>query len=195
MTIAVRSLGNPRFLDIAEIELLSPAQCEQLVARLDPDAWTVARVTDYGATMVGTVDTNVRSTLSQPIPLDDAGWPLTEIMEVIANENAARWRYRLDGFDPVDYPSILRYEAGVMDHFARHIDVGEEHSTRKLSFSVQLSDPSTYRGGDLIIGNHVATRAQGTMVVFSSLLSHEVAPMLSGTRHALVGWIHGPAFA
>lgn len=195
MTVALRSLGNPTFLDIAEIELMSTARCEQLVAQLKPEAWTVARVTDYGATPMGAVDPSIRSTLSQPVPLDDSGWPLREIMEVIATENASRWRYRLDGFDPVDYPSILRYEAGVMDHFARHIDAGAEHSTRKLSFSVQLSDPTSYRGGDLMIGNHVVSRSQGTMVVFSSLLSHEVAPMLSGTRHALVGWVHGPAFA
>ncbi|MCO5311829.1 MAG: 2OG-Fe(II) oxygenase [Microthrixaceae bacterium] len=83
-----------------------------------------------------------------------------------------------------------------MDHFTQHVDAGAENSTRKLSFSLQLSDGADYRGGDLIFGGvaGLAKRGRGWMTVFPSILAHEVTPTIAGRRFAVVGWIHGPAF-
>ena len=34
----------------------------------------------------------------------------------------------------------------------------------------------------------------GNAIVFPSYIAHRVLPITSGMRHALVAWIHGPAF-
>ena len=103
---------------------------------------------------------------------------------------------KVTGLDAGDRPAVLRYEAGTNDHFRPHIDVGSTNSTRKLSFVVQLTDPNTYQGGDLVFSDlgRSAPREQGTLIVFPSFLKHVVSPVVSGTRHALVSWLHGPTF-
>ena len=74
---------------------------------------------------------------------------------------------------------------------------------RKLSVTVQLSDPETYKGGDLFI-RHIwgktnlpideQLRSRGTIIVFPSLLLHSVTRIIKGTRHSLVQWYSGPDF-
>jgi PKHD-type hydroxylase len=69
---------------------------------------------------------------------------------------------------------------------------------RKLSLSVQLSDPASYEGGDFEftdVGqspNPVNIRTQGTTIVFPSISYHLVKPVTKGTRYSLVGWYEGP---
>ena len=68
---------------------------------------------------------------------------------------------------------------------------------RKLSFSLQLSDPDQYTGGELeFIDNSgktmFAPKQRGTMVVFDSRLKHRVRRVKSGLRKSIVGWVVGP---
>ena len=114
------------------------------------------------------------------------------------------WKYDLAGLGTL---SILRYdEAG---HFDWHVDVltydqieypglgaGLE---RKLSVTINLSDPAEYEGGDLEFLNGVGQlltqpelRERGSVVVFPSTLGHRVTPLTGGVRYALVGWMVGP---
>ena len=69
---------------------------------------------------------------------------------------------------------------------------------RKLSVSVQLSEPEKYKGGDLIIyegvDETIAKKFIGSITVFPSFMEHEVRPVTSGTRYSLVGWITGKEF-
>ena len=74
---------------------------------------------------------------------------------------------------------------------------------RKLSVTVQLSDPETYWGGDLFIRHfwgeknlpiNEELRNRGTVIVFPSLLLHSVTRVIKGTRHSLVQWYSGPDF-
>ena len=72
---------------------------------------------------------------------------------------------------------------------------------RKLSFTIQLSDPSWYEGGDMIFddvgSSHddmVKRRERGAIILFPSFLSHSVAPVTNGTRYSLVGWVMGNAW-
>ena len=69
---------------------------------------------------------------------------------------------------------------------------------RKLSVSLQLSDPNDYDGGDLVIntggGLQKMKREQGTITVFPSYNLHKVMPIERGTRYSLVGWVSGPNF-
>ena len=68
---------------------------------------------------------------------------------------------------------------------------------RKLSFTVQLSDPDSYEGGDVQMiddGDSLYTipKEQGTIVVFDSRTKHRVRKVKKGVRRSLVGWCVGP---
>ncbi len=116
--------------------------------------------------------------------------------------------YALTGLGAEDPPQIMRYAPG--DGFEWHFDCGVDappYGTRKLSFSVQLSDPSAYDGGDLelaayqlgydpavLTAQRAAARGRGALIAFGAFHVHRVCPVTRGVRYALVGWIHGPAF-
>jgi PKHD-type hydroxylase len=105
--------------------------------------------------------------------------------------------YRLDLTTLTENLQYTVYEAAEGSHYDWHVD----HSTltpspRKLSLSLQLSDPADYDGCELQIhaGNTIETtpNARGTVILFPSYALHRVTPIVSGTRKALVSWISGP---
>lgn len=68
---------------------------------------------------------------------------------------------------------------------------------RKLSFSLQLSEPTDYTGGevefvDLSNKRYLAPKQKGTLIVFDSRLKHRVRTVKSGLRKSIVGWVVGP---
>ena len=68
---------------------------------------------------------------------------------------------------------------------------------RKLSFSLQLSEPTDYRGGEVQFldnsgASFFAPKDRGTIIVFDSRIKHRVRKVKSGLRKSLVGWIVGP---
>lgn len=71
-----------------------------------------------------------------------------------------------------------------------------EH-VRKLSFSLQLSDPDDYEGGNVVLldeagRRYVAPRQRGTIVLFDSRTQHRVCKVRKGVRKSIVGWVVGP---
>jgi PKHD-type hydroxylase len=62
-----------------------------------------------------------------------------------------------------------------------------------LSFTLFLSDPAAYDGGELVIdtpaGDYTAKPDAGDLVLYPSGAIHEVRPVTRGTRLACVGWI------
>jgi len=66
---------------------------------------------------------------------------------------------------------------------------------RKLSVTVQMSDPSEYEGGKFEInaeGLPDWIAEKGTILVFPSFLEHRVTPVTKGMRRSLVAWFEGP---
>jgi PKHD-type hydroxylase len=97
----------------------------------------------------------------------------------------------------LDKTQIGRY--GVGGHYDWHMDTVPpvDGMHRKLSFTLQLSDPDTYEGGDLLIGMLkpvTVTKKQGSIIVFPSCLYHTVAPVTKGERFSAVNWMRGPQF-
>ncbi len=109
--------------------------------------------------------------------------------------NHQRYHFDLSGiYEPLQ---IAEYTEG--DFFDWHSDFGNgQASTRKLSLSVQLSEPDTYTGGDLqfkVNTNQInAPRSKGSVIIFPSFIQHRVTPVLTGSRKSLVAWITGPHF-
>lgn len=68
---------------------------------------------------------------------------------------------------------------------------------RKLSFSLQLSGPEDYTGGEVQFmdnsrKNYFAPKQRGTLILFDSRTPHRVRKVKSGLRKSLVGWVVGP---
>ena len=105
--------------------------------------------------------------------------------------------YRLDITGLTEQLQYTVYEAAEGGHYDWHVD----HTTitpmpRKLSLSLQLSDPVDYEGCalELHAANSIeaAPRERGTVIVFPSYVLHRVSPILSGRRRSLVAWVSGP---
>lgn len=79
-----------------------------------------------------------------------------------------------------------------------HTDYGPGMVRRKLSLTVQLTDPDEYEGGELELNpdGQVVTmdRVRGRAYAFPSYTLHRVKPMVTGIRHSLVVWVAGSPF-
>ena len=93
---------------------------------------------------------------------------------------------------------FTEYTAKQNDHYDWHHDVhwnGETDFDRKISITLQLSDPKEYDGGDFEfdeINTNADFKTKGTLLIFPSYLRHRVLPVTSGVRRSLVAWFWGP---
>ena len=101
------------------------------------------------------------------------------------------------GFDAeIQFTEYHATEGGKYD-WHHDVDWNNEGETdRKLSLTVQLSDPSDYEGGDFEFAEVEQlpdfAKQQGTVMVFPSFYAHRVTPVTSGVRRSLVAWFSGP---
>jgi PKHD-type hydroxylase len=96
---------------------------------------------------------------------------------------------------------FTEYHASEGGKYDWHHDVdwnNNDGTDRKLSLTVQLSDPSDYDGGDFEFSEveqlPIAAKKQGTVMVFPSYLAHRVTPVTRGVRRSLVAWFSGPTW-
>lgn len=126
---------------------------------------------------------------------DEWFWVYDKLHNMLVEANDIMWK-----MDLTDMPEKLQYteyyEGG--GQYDWHMDCGIGMQTRrKLSVTVQLSDPSEYEGGDLEfnIGRHItAPRVQGAAVIFPSFYLHKVTPITKGTRKSFVLWVGGEPY-
>ena len=120
-----------------------------------------------------------------------------KIFRAVFFKNSQTYRYHLEGYSSMDPPLVFKYSAERGDHYVWHTDTVPGESVRKLSFSIQLTDPTEYDGGDLEFMPAITDKKikqQGMMTAFPSYMTHRVTPVTRGVRYAIVGWIHGPEF-
>jgi PKHD-type hydroxylase len=103
------------------------------------------------------------------------------------------------GFEICGFVEALQFTCyGPGQYFGWHADIGgDSTSLRKLSLTIQLSEPADYEGGRLEF--HGApdlppTRERGAVVGFPAYMAHQVSPVTSGLRRSLVAWAYGPVF-
>ena len=99
---------------------------------------------------------------------------------------------------PAKWSRLIVSRTEVGGGYGRHIDnsfmgTGSGEVRTDLSFTLFLSDPESYEGGELVIEEAGGTRsvkpAAGDLVIYPSTTLHEVAQVTSGVRYACVGWI------
>lgn len=78
--------------------------------------------------------------------------------------------------------NYVRYFKG--GHFAKHIDGPERYKT----CIIQLTDPSKYSGGNLLVKDRVIGKQLGNTVIFGSNITHELTLVEEGQRDVLVVW-------
>lgn len=180
--------GNKHLTAVSTCLALSAARCRRLIDSTD-DQWASAETQG--------LPNSYRVARQQTLRHELLG-EYADLFYAVSQINSEYYRFELVGLSQTDPVQILRYDAADGAHYDWHVDIGETSSTRKLSFSLQLSDPDDYAGGDLefLPGQTGApnTRQQGTLIVFPSYKAHRVTLLTRGVRHALVGWLHGTAF-
>jgi PKHD-type hydroxylase len=83
------------------------------------------------------------------------------------------------------------YEAGM--HYGSHVDDALMQGMRTdVSFTLFLSEPDSYDGGELVIespsGEDAVKLGAGSLLAYPSTALHHVASVTRGTRLAAVGW-------
>ncbi|MGI9317545.1 MAG: 2OG-Fe(II) oxygenase [bacterium] len=124
-------------------------------------------------------------------------WLYEKLGNLVTEANQDLWQFDLLGMaEPIQ---LTEYHADEEGHYDWHTDVGAgKTSMRKLSITIQVSDPNDYQGGELqFMSRRVpqsATSAPGSVCVFPSYLLHRVNPITQGIRRSIVLWVSGPPF-
>jgi len=141
-------------------------------------------------------DTQVRdSNINFLYPNGETEWLFRRLTDIIMNLNERYFKFDIHALTEGLQFSHYKAPGG---KYTRHVDVGYGFQVRKLSITVQLSDPKTYKGGDLLIyqGEEPTKmiKDQGALAIFPSYTLHEVTPVTKNERYSLVCWVNGKQF-
>lgn len=165
----------------------------------------------------GTVDREKRNARNAWIPTNH--WVAGFVWHYVQRANRENFLYDLDN---IDGESLQYTVYGNGEFYGWHNDsglstyykpqssgnrgTGEQiagdfinkncEKVRKLSFSLLLSNPEDYEGGNLQLldetGNpYIAPRQRGVIVLFDSRTQHRVQKVTKGVRKSIVGWVVG----
>jgi len=137
------------------------------------------------------------SKISWLYPADDLDWVFRRVTDITLNLNEKFFKFDLFGINEGFQFTNYKAPSG---KYGKHVDRAINSPVRKLSISIQLTDPEEYEGGELKLydgeneENNVMDKAQGTLILFPSYVLHEVMPVTKGERNSLVTWVTGKQF-
>ncbi len=173
---------------VLSIEAISdPAGLAQLRECLAGLSWRDGRVS------AGPVAKRVKRN-QQAVMSDPAGRKLRDMLTPLIADNpvvkaAAR---------PRTLSGLMVSKTENDGHYGAHVDnaimgTGAQRMRTDLSFTLFLSDPGSYEGGELVVHNAGLTQSlkgrAGELVLYPSSSIHEVRPVTAGARIVCVGWI------
>jgi PKHD-type hydroxylase len=126
-------------------------------------------------------------------------WVFDKLWRIMITNNDKHFKFNVHSLHPIQF---TEYDESYLGEYNLHQDltwVNSFDTHRKISMSVQLSDPATYEGGDFVFDkcdqpNSSQLRARGTVLTFPSFMYHKVTPVTKGRRYSLVAWFKGPKF-
>lgn len=129
-------------------------------------------------------------------------WIFNKLLNVAELINDNFYKFDLLGFNHFQYTEYNKPGATYDYHPDMLMGVNVPQGlelTRKLSFSLILSDTSEYQGGDfeMKLSSSPADKLEqkrGRIIAFPSYLMHRVSPIISGCRRSIVFWAVGPRF-
>jgi PKHD-type hydroxylase len=137
------------------------------------------------------------SKISWLYPIDKMDWVFRRVTDITLNLNERFFKFDLFGLN--EGFQFTNYEAP-SGKYGKHVDRGINMVVRKLSISIQLTNPEEYEGGELKLYDAddkeatVMDKTQGTLIIFPSYVLHEVMPITKGERNSLVTWVTGKQF-
>lgn len=171
---------------------LNPKVCEAIIKQGN-------KLTEKKASLTGNNFINKSIRQGDVAWFDENSWISKHLNDYLKKANKlAGWNFNITDGDKVQFG---KYTKG--SFYKWHRDVINTKKYRKLSLTVQLSNEAAYKGGDFEIKDFWDTkqlifkeniRQQGTIIVFPSLLKHQVTHVTQGTRYSLVQWYNGPDF-
>lgn len=128
---------------------------------------------------------------------EKTSWLYDRLAYIVRKTNSDCFGFDLYGF--VEHLQYTIYNGESEDRYDWHVDfANNDVSPRKLSLTLQLSDPSEYEGGQLELffsdSPFQVPKQKGLMCLFPSWTLHRVTPVTKGVRKSLVVWIAGPTF-
>ena len=139
-------------------------------------------------------------------------WLYHKCIAIISEHNSYTWKFDLKGTPELF--QYTEYDAKQRGQYNWHVDTGStQTSHRKISITIQLSDPSEYEGGYLQLFNTAENdfslyesslknpyyiksikKERGMITIFPSFMPHRVTPVTKGIRRSLVLWVGGCPF-
>ena len=176
---------NPNiYMNFCVEKVFSEAECDKII-----NCFRVKNLTQAGIGHDSAVD-KIRNSRIFWIPkYSEYAWIYERILNVVSVCNGNNYKFDLTGME--EELQFTEYDEEYRGNYGWHID-GVRN--RKLSVSVQLSDPATYEGGQLQFDHDIASNKRGTLIIFPSFIRHQVTEVTKGCRYALVTWIAGPPF-
>jgi PKHD-type hydroxylase len=123
----------------------------------------------------------------------ETDWIYQKIGQAVTLLNERIFGFDLTGIQDLQFTEY-RAPGGF---YGLHQDMGEAPtSTRKLSLTVQLSEPTDYEGSELEVFQlgQTVPKTRGTVTAFAAWEFHQVHPVTAGVRRSLVAWCEGPMF-
>ena len=136
------------------------------------------------------------SKISWLYPVDGMDWVFRRVTDITLSLNERFFKFDLFGIN--EGLQFTNYIAP-SGKYGKHVDRSINIPVRKLSISIQLTNPEEYEGGELKLydGEEEGTimdKTQGTLIMFPSYVLHEVMPVTKGERNSLVTWVTGKQF-
>lgn len=135
------------------------------------------------------------SNLKWLYPDEETEWLYRKLVDAVNFMNDKYFGFHISHF--IESLQFTNYREG-KGFYKKHIDKLCNHTIRKLSVSIQLSDPNEYEGGDLLLYEdekpQKMNREKGALIVFPSYVLHEVTKVTKGERNSLVAWVTGDNF-
>jgi PKHD-type hydroxylase len=118
----------------------------------------------------------------------------------VTDANRDHFGFDLNYLRDIQYTTYRAEQGGKYDWHQDTFWLNPTLNHRKLSITVQLSEPQDYKGGEFEIDpeygvlDQEVVKQRGTVLIFPSFLRHRVTPVTSGVRKSLVCWVEGPKF-
>ena len=136
-----------------------------------------------------------KSKISWLYPSDEMEWVFRRVTDIVLDLNKRFFNFDVFGLN--EGFQFTNYKAP-SNKYGKHVDRASDFVVRKLSISIQLTDPKEYEGGELYLYEDdkgmLMDKKQGTLIMFPSYILHEVKPVTKGERNSLVTWVTGNQF-
>lgn len=174
-------------------EYFPPEICKMI---LEMGMQIAPKAAEVGGNGSLSVNQEIRRSKVRFIHNEKKWWWLFDCLWKLSQQTNTQFNFDLSR---LSFIQLAEYNAADAGEYKKHQDVcwvTNEPTHRKLSCVIQLSDPSTYEGGNLELQDvpdfNQDIRQQGSVIFFPSFTHHAALPVTKGVRYSLAAWIEGP---